>query len=132
MLDKFRSGYEAYVKAWGRLPSPADRPPLLDSSVAATVSYIDPRVVTTGRDGLEQLMTAQRQSSPDVYFSIDSWQAHHSQAMAEWTAVKDGKNFIMGTDVVLFDAEGRMAAVHSFFHPIDENGDKIKPEPTTS
>ena len=69
-------------------------------------------------------MDKARETDPDVFFTIDSWQAHHSQAMAEWTGVKDGKKAVMGTDVVLFDGEGRIVAVHSFFHPIDENGNK--------
>ena len=96
LLRTFRTSYEAYVKAWCGLPKPADRTPLLDTSVIPNITYIDPRLTTTTRVQLEHLMTTPRKNTPNVHFTIDSYRAHHSQAMAEWTAVKNGKKFNYG------------------------------------
>ena len=125
ILQTFRTSYDAYVKAWGGLSSPAERSPLLDTAVSTAITYCDPINQTTNSYQLEHLMTTQRQSTPTVHFTIDTWTAHHSQAMSQWTGMKDGSKFVAGTDVVLFDVDGRIRAVHSFFHTIDEHGNKV-------
>jgi len=132
LLQSFRTNYEAYVKAWGKFATPTERTQLLDTAVTPNMTYTDPNLHMTDRAELENLMNTARKETPDVYFTVDTWQAHHSQGMAEWTAVKEGKKFLMGTDVVMFDAEGRMTALHSFFHPIDEKGEKIKQAATAN
>lgn len=108
-----------YLATWNET-DPAARRALLEQHWSADVTYVDPLADVAGREQLDATIAAVQQQFPGfVFTSLGEVDAHHTQARFRWGLGPAGSEPVVeGSDVVVTDADGRIAAVHGFLDKV--------------
>ncbi|MFB7472959.1 nuclear transport factor 2 family protein [Kitasatospora sp. NPDC056184] len=104
-----------YLAAWNET-DPAARRKLVDEAWAEDGSYTDPLAAVTGREGVDALLGAAQAQFPGLVFTLGPVDAHHNIARFTWNLGPAGAEepLVIGFDVLVADAEGRIASVLGF------------------
>jgi hypothetical protein len=108
---------DAFLAAWGE-PDAARRRELLESCAAEGLVFRDRFSATDGIDEMLANLEAVRMHMPGVTLARSGdVRVVHGTALVGWlaSAEKDGAPMGRGTDVVDFDADGRIARVVGFW-----------------
>ncbi|MFJ4666684.1 nuclear transport factor 2 family protein [Kitasatospora purpeofusca] len=103
-----------YLAAWNET-DPTARRKLIDEAWAEDGRYTDPLAAVTGREGVDALIGAAQGQFPGLVFTLGPVDAHHDIARFTWNLGPAGEEpLVIGFDVLVADAEGRIASVHGF------------------
>jgi hypothetical protein len=110
---------DRYIAAWNETDADARRR-LVDASWAEDARYTDPLVVAEGRDAVDATLAAVQAQFPGLVFRLGGpVDAHHDIARFTWElGPADGEALVVGFDVLVADAEGRIAQVHGFLDKV--------------
>jgi SnoaL-like domain len=108
-----------YLNAWNERDAAARRATLEDIW-APDGTYTDPLAQVAGRDGIDAAIAAVQSQFPDFVFrpggAVD---AHHDLARFSWElGPAGGEALVVGFDVAVFDAAGRIRSVHGFLDKV--------------
>ena len=119
-MSDFDSVVERYLDVWNET-DPAKRRAAIDDLFTDDVRYIDPLASVSGREELDGLIAAAQGQFPGLAFSLGDHpvDAHHDQARFTWELGPDGDAaVVIGSDVALRDAGGRLALVLGFLDKV--------------
>ncbi|MFJ4092277.1 nuclear transport factor 2 family protein [Kitasatospora sp. NPDC089913] len=103
-----------YLAAWNET-DPTARRKLIDEAWAEDGRYTDPLAAVTGREGVDALIGAAQGQFPGLVFTLGPVDAHHDIARFTWNLGPAGEEpLVIGFDVLVADAEGRIASVYGF------------------
>ncbi|GAA1399186.1 nuclear transport factor 2 family protein [Kitasatospora putterlickiae] len=103
-----------YLAAWNET-DPVARRKLVDEAWAEDGTYTDPLAEVTGRAGFDALLGAAQAQFPGLVFTLGPVDAHHNTARFTWNLGAAGEEpLVIGFDVLVTDAEGRIASVYGF------------------
>jgi hypothetical protein len=105
----------SYLQTWNET-DPAARRKAIDELWAPDGIYADPMAVATGRDQIDATIGAVQGQFPGLAFTLAGRiDAHHNIARFTWSL---GDDLVIGFDVLVLDAEGRVCAVHGFLDKV--------------
>ncbi|MEV6974918.1 nuclear transport factor 2 family protein [Kitasatospora sp. NPDC093806] len=115
MADNLRHLVERYLAAWNET-DPAARRKLIDEAWAEDGRYTDPLASVTGRAGVDALIGAAQAQFAGMEFTLGPVDAHHDIARFTWHLGPAGapEPLVIGFDVLVADADGRIASVFGF------------------
>lgn len=104
-----------YLACWNE-PDPEVRRALIARGWSSSATYVDPIVDVAGHDDLNAAIGAVRDQFPGFVFSqVGDVDAHHDQARFQWgLGPVDAEPVVIGFDVVVTDAQGRIQRVFGF------------------
>ena len=110
---------DRYLACWNET-DPEARRVLIAHHWSPHPSYTDPVAAVTGRDAVHATIGAVQQQFPGFTFSpLGPVDAHHLQARFTWgLGPADAEPLIVGFDVVVLDAEGRIDTVLGFLDQV--------------
>ncbi|HEY6310934.1 MAG TPA: nuclear transport factor 2 family protein [Streptosporangiaceae bacterium] len=110
---------ERYIECWNQT-DPVARRALIDAVWAADASYTDPLADVRGREAIGAVIGAAQAQFPGLVFSLGGpVDANHNQARFTWHLGPDGgEAIVIGFDVAVVDASGRLAAVYGFLDKV--------------
>ncbi|MEZ0068679.1 hypothetical protein ABIA32_004713 [Streptacidiphilus sp. MAP12-20] len=110
---------ERYIAAWNET-DPAARRKLVDETWAEDGSYTDPLVAAEGRDAIDATLGAVQTQFPGLVFRLGGpVDAHHDIARFTWElGPAGGEALVIGFDVLVADADGRIAQVLGFLDKV--------------
>ncbi|MEY9846878.1 nuclear transport factor 2 family protein [Streptacidiphilus sp. MAP5-3] len=111
---------ERYIAAWNET-DPAARRKLVDETWAEDGSYTDPLVVAEGRDAVDATLGAVQAQFPGLRFRLGGpVDAHHGIARFTWELgpADAAEPLVIGFDVLVADADGRIAQVLGFLDKV--------------
>lgn len=106
---------QAYLDTWNATDE-SQRRALLDRHWSADVTYVDPLVAVSGRDGISAVVAGAHDQFPGAVFSlVGEADGHHDQLRFQWgLGPADADPVVIGFDVVVLDESGRIAEVRGF------------------
>ena len=110
---------ERYIATWNET-DPAARRLLVDDLWAKDGSYTDPLVAVEGREAVDATLAAVQGQFPGLVFTLGGpIDTHHDIARFTWElGPQDGEALVIGFDVLVADADGRIAQVHGFLDKV--------------
>ncbi|MCI4065963.1 nuclear transport factor 2 family protein [Micromonospora sp. R77] len=109
---------DRYIESWNET-DPAKRRLLIDEVWAEDGRYTDPLAVVEGREAIAALIGAVQGQFPGLRFGLGPVDAHHDIARFTWTLGAPGAEpLVVGFDVAVFTADGRIAQVHGFLDKV--------------
>ncbi len=110
---------ENYLACWNET-DPRARCALLDSYWREDASYVDPLSEARGRDAVAATIAAVQQQFPGFDFTpAGPVDAHHRVSRFTWgLGPRGAEPIVIGFDVVLTDAEGRIESVFGFLDKV--------------
>jgi hypothetical protein len=110
---------DRYLATWNET-DPAARRALIAEHWTVRPSYVDPMVEVIGRDELDATIAAVHVQFPGFVFTqVGSVDAHHDVARFNWGLGPAGAEpVVIGFDVVVLDAQGRISAVAGFLDKV--------------
>ena len=110
---------ERYIECWNQA-DPQRRRSLIESVWAADATYTDPLADVRGREAIDAVIGAAQQQFPGLVFSLGGpVDANHHQARFTWHLGPDGgEPLVIGFDVAVLDADGRIHAVYGFLDKV--------------
>lgn len=104
-----------YLAAWNAV-DPDVRRDAIAAAFAPDVRYVDPLADVTGHTALDALIAgAQERFAGWVFAAVGESEEHHDIARFAWSLGPAGAEApILGSDVVRFAPDGRIAEVHGF------------------
>ena len=110
---------ERYIECWNQT-DPVARRALIDAVWTADASYTDPLADVRGREAIDAVIGAAQAQFPGLVFSLGGpVDANHNQARFTWHLGPDGgEAIVIGFDVAVVDASGRLAAVYGFLDKV--------------
>ena len=104
-----------YLETWNET-DPAARRKAIDELWAADGVYTDPMAVAAGRDQIDATIAAVQSQFPGLAFTLAGpVDAHHDTARFSWNL---GDELVVGFDVLVLDADGRIANVYGFLDKV--------------
>ncbi|MFC9325103.1 nuclear transport factor 2 family protein [Kitasatospora sp. NPDC057015] len=105
---------ERYVATWNET-DPTARRKLVDELWSEDGRYTDPLMAVTGRAAVCDAIGAAQAQFPGLVFTLGPVDAHHDLARFTWELGPAGAEaLIVGFDVLVADADGRIASVFGF------------------
>ena len=106
---------DRYLAAWNET-DPEARRAAVDEVFSADVRYTDPMVDARGAEALAATIGAVQAQFPGFVFRLAGpADAHHDQVRFTWELGPEGAEApVVGSDVALLDADGRISAVLGF------------------
>ena len=110
---------ERYIECWNQA-DPGRRRSLIEDVWAADASYTDPLADVRGREAIDAVIAAAQQQFGGLVFSLAGpVDANHNQARFTWhLGPHGGEPLVIGFDVAVLDADGRISAVHGFLDKV--------------
>jgi hypothetical protein len=110
---------ETYIAAWNET-DPSARRALIEEIWPEDGRYVDPLADVTGRDQFAAVIAAAQAQFAGMTFRLAGpVDAHHDQARFTWELGPDGADpVVIGFDVGLRDADGRLALVLGFLDKV--------------
>jgi len=110
-----------YLDAWNAT-DPADRRARLERLCAPGVRYVDPLADVTGIEAFDGLIGAVQEQFPGLRFApVGDVDAHHDVCRFRWGLGPEGvEPVVIGFDVAVVAADGRIATVHGFLDRVPE------------
>jgi hypothetical protein len=108
-----------YLDSWNETDAAARRQ-AIEELYAADASYVDPMVEAHGREAIDATIGAVQAQFPGYRFTqVGPIDAHHNQARFQWGLGPAGAEpVIVGFDVAVTDADGRLCRVHGFLDKV--------------
>ncbi|BBG03624.1 MULTISPECIES: nuclear transport factor 2 family protein [Pseudonocardia] len=113
-----------YVEAFNRT-DPGARRRLVAELFAPGCRYVDPLADVTGHDGVDGFLGTVQDRLPGFEFRLlGDIDAHHDRARFRWQAAppesyaSGAEPPVIGFDVIVLDAEGRIEQVHGFLDAV--------------
>jgi len=104
-----------YLETWNETDQAARRK-AIDELWAADGVYTDPMAVAAGPDQIDATIDAVRGQFPGLAFTlVGPVDAHHDIARFTWSL---GDDLVIGSDVLVVDADGRISRVHGFLDKV--------------
>jgi hypothetical protein len=104
-----------YLETWNET-DPAARRRAIDQLWAPGGVYTDPMAVAAGRDQIDATIAAVQSQFPGLAFTLAGpVDAHHDTARFCWNL---GDELVVGFDVLVLDADGRIANVYGFLDKV--------------
>jgi hypothetical protein len=105
----------SYLETWNET-DPAARRKAIDQLWASDGVYTDPIAVAAGRDQIDATIAAVQSQFPGLAFTLAGpVDAHHHTARFSWNL---GGELVVGFDVLVLDADGRIANVYGFLDKV--------------
>ncbi|SEG89031.1 Ketosteroid isomerase-related protein [Nonomuraea solani] len=110
---------QRYLAAWNETDAAA-RQAILAEVFAEDAVYTDPLVSVRSRDGLDATIAAVQGQFGGLVFSLaGAVDAHHDIARFTWhLGPKDGEPIVVGFDVAVIGADGRISQVLGFLDKV--------------
>lgn len=109
---------DRYIESWNET-DPVARRALVDEVWTEQCRYTDPLTDAEGRDAVDATIAAVQGQFPGLRFALGPVDAHHDVARFTWTLAADGADpLVVGFDVAVFDADGRITAIHGFLDKV--------------
>jgi hypothetical protein len=110
---------EQYIAAWNET-DPSARRALIGEIWAEDGRYVDPLADVTGPGQIDAVIAAAQAQFTGMTFRLAGpVDAHHDQARFTWELGPDGTDaVVIGFDVALRDADGRLALVLGFLDKV--------------
>ncbi|GAA4720982.1 nuclear transport factor 2 family protein [Pedococcus ginsenosidimutans] len=110
---------EAYLATWNAA-DPAERRARLAEGWHPEATYTDPMAEVRGHDAIDGLVGAVRDQFPGFVFTpVGEPDGHHGRVRFQWGLGPAGADpVVIGSDVVVLDAQGRVADVHGFLDQV--------------
>ena len=112
---------ERYIDTWNQADSSARRTAVAELWSAGG-TYTDPLASVTGPDAIAGLIGTVREQFPGhaIRLAADSLDVHHNLARFRWELVAgdDGEPVVIGFDVAVADADGRLEHVLGFLDKV--------------
>jgi hypothetical protein len=110
-----------YLDAWNA-GDPAERRARLERLCAPGVCYVDPLADVTGVEALDALISGVQEQFAGLRFTpVGAVDAHHDVCRFRWGLGPEGAEpVVIGFDVAVLDADGRITAVHGFLDRVPE------------
>ena len=114
-----RNLVERYLAAWNET-DPAARRALVAEVWAKDGGYTDPLVAVEGQDAFDAVLASVQQQFPGLVFTLAGpVDAHHDIARFTWElGPEGGEALVVGFDVLVADADGRVRDVHGFLDKV--------------
>lgn len=108
-----------YLRCWNET-DPVARQRLLAAAWTEDASYTDPLAEVNGLQQLDATIAAVQAQFPGFAFTpVGDIDAHHQLARFSWgLGQTDAEPMIVGSDVVVTDADGRIATVLGFLDKV--------------
>ncbi|MEV5754365.1 nuclear transport factor 2 family protein [Actinoallomurus sp. NPDC052308] len=108
-----------YIDTWNE-KDPAARRAAVEKLWTEDGTYTDPLADVAGHDGVDAVIAAVQNQFPDFVFRPGQLaDAHHDLARFTWElGPKEGEAVIVGFDVVVLAADGRIRNVHGFLDKV--------------
>jgi hypothetical protein len=108
-----------YIATWNTI-DPAARRVAIEDIWTEDGVYTDPMVVADGRAAIDATIAAVQNQFPGLLFRLAGpVDAHHDIARFTWElAPADGEALVVGFDVAVLTADGRLAKVHGFLDKV--------------
>ncbi|WP_370613915.1 nuclear transport factor 2 family protein [Mumia sp. Pv 4-285] len=125
MTELTTTAYETlladYLAFWNE-PDAAVRATIADRTFTPDVSYVDPQAEVSGRAALSDLVGAVHQQLPGMRFTpAELVDGHHDVLRFGWNLGPEGaEDLIVGADVAVLAAEGRMSHVVGFLDRVPQ------------
>jgi ketosteroid isomerase-like protein len=104
-----------YLQTWNET-DPAARRAAIDELWAADGVYTDPMATAAGRAQIDATIAAVQDQFPGLAFTLAGpVDAHHDTARFNWSL---GDELVIGFDVLVTDADGRIANVYGFLDKV--------------
>jgi SnoaL-like protein len=105
----------SYLETWNET-NPTARRKAIDELWAPDGVYTDPMAVAAGRDQIDATIAAVQSQFPGLAFTLAGpVDAHHGTARFGWNL---GDELVVGFDVLILDAGGRIANVYGFLDKV--------------
>ena len=111
----------AYLATWNAT-DPGELRALLEAHWSPEATYTDPLAEVAGHEGVAALVGAVQAQFPGfVFTAVGQPDAHHRQVRFQWGLGPQGAApVVVGSDVVVLDAAGRVADVRGFLDVVPE------------
>lgn len=111
----------AYLATWNAT-DPGELRTLLEAHWSPEVTYTDPLAEVAGHDGVAAVVGAVQAQFPGcVFTAVGQVDGHHRQVRFQWGLGPQGAEpVVVGSDVVVLDAAGRVADVRGFLDVVPE------------
>lgn len=108
-----------YLDCWNET-DPSARRRLVEDLFAVGASYVDPMAEAHGVDAIDATIDAAQAQFPEFVFSaLDTPEGHHNQVRFTWgLGPAGGEPPIVGFDVAVTDADGRITTVLGFLDKV--------------
>ncbi|WP_049569798.1 nuclear transport factor 2 family protein [Nonomuraea sp. SBT364] len=108
-----------YIATWNET-DPAARRAAIDELWSADGVYTDPMGVAAGTAAIDATIAAVQEQFPGFRFTLGGpVDAHHDIARFTWELAQDGAEaLVVGFDVAVFTADGRIDRVHGFLDKV--------------
>lgn len=108
-----------YLSCWNE-SDPVARQRLLAESWSEGADYTDPMAAVSGLEQIDAAITAVQAQFPGFVFTpVGELDTHHQQARFSWgLGPANAEPVIIGSDVVVTDAEGRISTVLGFLDKV--------------
>ncbi|MDG3014471.1 nuclear transport factor 2 family protein [Speluncibacter jeojiensis] len=118
-MSDFDTLANQYIELWNET-DPDERARRVRSLWSEDGEYIDPLAAARGRDAIAATICAVQEQFPGMRFALrGSVDAHHDQARFTWELGPAGEPaVIVGSDVAVRDADGRLALVLGFLDQV--------------
>lgn len=104
-----------YLETWNET-DPTARRKGIGELWAEDGVYTDPMAVATGPDEIDATIGAVQSQFPGLAFALAGpVDAHHDIARFTWSL---GEDLVIGFDVLVLDADGRICRVHGFLDKV--------------
>jgi hypothetical protein len=115
-VTDFNELAQRYIAVWNE-PAPDKRARAVVELWSEDATYTDPLAAVAGHDGIAAVITGAREMFPGCVFKLlDRVDGHHDIARFGWALVPEagGESVVIGFDVAVVGADGRLRAVHGF------------------
>ena len=107
--------WKIYQDAWADI-SADTRKQLISESVAEGCHFADPNSELASVGALIAHIEEFQKAYPGAYFVTHKFMEHHGQSIAEWMMyAKDGSEFLPGTSVARYGADGRLTDLAGYW-----------------
>lgn len=110
---------ERYLAAWNETDADKRRA-LVEATYTEDATYTDPLAAVAGHDQIDGIIGAVQGQFPGLVFTLGGQvDAHHDLARFQWhLGPEGGEPLVVGFDVAVLDAAGRIKAVHGFLDQV--------------
>jgi hypothetical protein len=110
---------QRYLAAWNAT-DPAERRAAIEAVFAPNARYVDPLADVTGTDALDALIAGAQEQFPGMRFTpVGEVDAHHDVCRFQWGLGPEGAEpLVIGFDVAMVDADGRITGVAGFLDKV--------------
>ncbi|MFC5185917.1 nuclear transport factor 2 family protein [Actinomadura harenae] len=118
-MNNVQQQIERYIATWNETDAAARRA-AIDEVFAEGAAYTDPLAAVEGRDAIDALIAGAQGQFPGLVFRLlGPVDTHHDIVRFTWELGPEGAEApVVGFDVAVLDADGRIAKVHGFLDKV--------------